>query len=318
MEVGAAQKEEEKEEACLGRGIDHLLKCSQQSSQGNASSGLTRGDAVLLLKKMGCVSYLNGGTFGAVFTVQSPERHVVKFITLRGSKSVLPCSAEHEYKMQKKFSRKCLGWKPHSLKLFQLSSASEGGGAAKATVHAILMPFVDMTLDVLIRKEVEECKLSTVSFLGERLAELVKGALEAGLVHNDSKCNNIGLSRTGKVGFIDFGRSFDRATLKHIGLSKKRVDYVLILGTALDAWRLQDSIGRWIEKSIRGGAEELAIVEEALLAPLRKMTESLLRPLSIFSEETWENTAWCTDAEVKETIKLKFAGKLKKRRSAEA
>jgi len=294
--------------------VDHLIKCAARALTDDQEA-LAREDVLLLTKRMRCARFLNGGTFGAVFEQHqrkggSPdERSAVKFFAARPSpRPPLPRDPAHEFKMQKRFARIGVAWRPLRMKLFQLRGASGEAGEGRCEIGAIVMPFVHDTLDRVLQRESNRWSASELEERGARLASLLQAALGKGLVHNDAKCNNIGITPTGEPRLIDFGRSFDDKTLRGLGYTAGHTKKVLDLGTALDAWKLQDSVRRWSDRAsppcgLGQPAGSDVRRRSALLEPLQELCLLLLRKQKVLATGTVVSTTWWSDKDTCKTLK---------------
>lgn len=290
-------------DASTQKGLEHLIKCAKEAFP-SSHPGLSKEDATLLIKRMDCVSYLGGGTFGSVFETSSPVGEVVKFIPRRTSKSKLPCDAAQEFKMQKRFARHGLAWAPRDLRHFQLSGNLEQA-EPWVGLDVIRMEKVASTLDKTFRDGYALRFTEEASSLGKSMAKLVSEALVGGLVHHDAKCNNIGVSKDGDLRFIDFGRAFDEKALKSIGLSRKKINKALRLGAAIDAWRFQESVSRWLLRVM--SKEAHARLFDFVVGPLRDFALDILKEDTIVPGDFLPPNAWWTDEEVFKTLKASFS-----------
>ena len=284
----------------IEKGLDHLLKCSKAAaSRGHRE--LVPEDARLLLEKLRCVAFLGGGTFGAVFETASGQ--AVKLIPQRKSQGLLPTGAHQEFLMQKAFARHGLASRPSAFQQFQCSEAVEGPDAP-AEVGALSMPKISWTLDR--RLQAGSLSPSVAANFGARLVRLLAVARGAGLVHNDAKCNNISVSSdTADVRFIDFGRAFDAHDLQSLGVGVESATKAVCLGTALDAWRLQESLSRLLDRApeVQWSAQQKA----AVLEPLQTLALRLLKRCHIVPKVHQPDVAWWRDAEEFQKLKAAFS-----------
>lgn len=254
----------------LATGADHLVRCCQRALRGE----FTQSDAELMMNKLGCSSFVGGGTFGAVFA--SEPRHVVKICAHRPGSRVLPAGARHEFQMQRAFALQGLADAPLWLRRFQLRAPDIEDGVE---LSAMCMQRLRTTLDRHLAEAPER--------VGPALAQLLRRAAAAGLVHNDAKCNNIGVAASGELLFIDFGRSFDACALRDLGHSPEAVPQLVALGSALDAWRLQASLGRCFQKC--GVPDKI----EEEIRPLRELGRGLLNRAGVDPpSDLWERRAF--------------------------
>jgi len=286
------------------KGVDHLLKCSRNAHP-EARRGMREEDAWLLLEKMHCETFLGGGTFGTAFETGAGD--VVKFIPQRRSKGRLPCSASQECKMQKKFAGRGLAWPPLGLRHFSHNAEENVTGEEPLSFSALRMPKVTATLDKVLHGQDAPRSAVQAAALGASLARLVSDALAAGMVHHDAKCNNVGISDDGDVRFIDFGRSFDRATLDIMGATRRRAERAVRLGAALDAWRLQDSVTRRLL-----GGESGDNFCDGLVGPLRYTALTLLKEEKAIPEDFFPDASWWRDQKVFAILKETFSSHLKR------
>lgn len=286
----------------LEKGLDHLLKCSQNAtSRGHCALALE--DARLLLHKLRCVAFLGGGTFGAVFETTSGQ--AVKFVPQRRSQSLLPSGAQQEFHMHKAFASCGLASRPSAFQHFQSSvAATSGTRQLPAEISALCMPKIAWTLDS--RLQVGDISPSLAADLGRRLVRLLAAARAAGLVHHDAKCNNLSASADlADLHFIDFGRAFDERDLLELGVGTADAAELVCLGTALDAWRLQESLFRKLDRIAEGKwtADEKA----AVMAPLQAFALKLLKKCRAVAKASQPVAAWWQDAAVFQNLKSKFA-----------
>ena len=297
------------EKTKIQKGIHHLIKCADNAFP-PSHPGLSKEDAELLLERMDCVSFLGGGTFGAVFETTSGG--VVKFIPRRQSNGKLPCNATQEFKMHKRFARRGLTFPPHSLRHFQLNTqegiTEDESDDARSWVglDAIFMPKVSSTLDKMLRDGAMLKTESQAVSLGASLAGILGDALSAGMVHHDAKCNNVGVSEDGSVRFIDFGRAFDERTLRNIGLSDKKTKKVLRIGAALDAWRLLNSVARCILRNFSDEACGMHLCD-IVVGPLKAVSLQLLKEQKVITKDTTPEDAWWKNEEAFKDLKTKFS-----------
>jgi len=209
--------------------------CDPREIRRSAEATVAADEALLLseaaatrwLRKHGCVEYLGGGSFGHVYKVRPPvgrglpSEIAVKLIASFPSSSKISGNVVHEYEHQRLFAEAGLAWEPHGL-----VNAEEAGGrrlscvpakALKTNVAGILMPLLDTTLDKLVKQRGPSVLSAE---LGERLVNLLRGALERGMAHNDAKPNNVGV-RGHDVRFIDFGRALSVKPLQHLDVKER-------------------------------------------------------------------------------------------------
>ena len=286
------------------KGVDHLLKCSR-AAHPDARWRMKEEDAWLLLEKLECETFLGGGTFGTAFETGSGD--VVKFIPQRRSKGRLPCGASQEFKMQKQFASRGLAWAPLDLRHFSHIAKENAAGEEPRSFSALRMPKVTATLDKVLHRQDAPWSADHAAVLGASLDRLVSDALAAGMVHHDAKCNNVGISDDGDVRFIDFGRSFDRATLDRMGATRRRAERAVRLGAALDAWRLQDSVIRRL-----GRGESGDNFCDGLVGPLRYTALTLLKEEKAVPEDFFPDAPWWRDQKVFAILKETFSSHLKR------
>jgi len=265
----------------------------------------------MLLEKMDCVFFLGGGTFGAAFETRSGT--VVKFIPQRKPKGHLPFNATQEFKMHRRFARHDLGWRPHRLRHFRSIVEEEVGvddDHSSLGLDIICMPKVSSTLDKMLQSKSMQMNESKAIDLGLSLVNLINKALALGMVHHDAKCNNIGISEDGSIRFIDFGRAFDVATLKELGISRKRSEKVLRLAAAVDAWRFQDSVNRLILRELDD--DSCSRLRHLIVDPLRTLSLKLLTEQKSIPVEFVPDATWWQDGKVFDDLKKSFSFCLKK------
>jgi hypothetical protein len=248
----------------LERGIDHIVTSAMKTLSSDGP-GIAREDVRRLLDRLNCTGYINGGTFGSVFSVlpRTPggdDERVVKIVPGDSHKGLVPSGALREYKLQKLFAKVDLAWRPHKFRTFEVGLGSRSDEAspppASLKMHVISMPRIPQIFDHVLRTNVGRWETTSCKAIGRDLAVLLQTALDRGLVHCDAKCNNIGITRSGTLRFLDFGKSFDRKLLKNKGYSKEAVEEALRLGTAWDAWRLLCSVVRCVRTALRREDEE--------------------------------------------------------------
>jgi len=286
------------------KGLEHLLKCSKAAASRDRGE-LSREDARLLLEKLDCVAFLGGGTFGAVFETGSGQ--AAKFIPGRRSRGLLPSGGRQEFRTHRAFARSGLASQPSLFHHFQSNATP-----LSAEVSVVGMPKIFGTLDDRLQARAFVRSPSEAPALGARLARLLSAALAAGLVHHDAKCNNISVSADGaEVRFIDFGRAFSERDLHWLGAAPEEADHALRLGAALDAWRLQESVSRRLERATLGRWSECQ--KEAFLEPLRALALRLLKSCRVVPE-TCQPTgaAWWEDAERFQKLKTAFSEHLRR------
>lgn len=253
-------------------GAQHLLKCARRVTKREC---LTLEDVGLFLKNFDCVAFLGGGTFGAVFELSGGQAAKVV------PQTAGVAEAQREFLMQKKFAALGLAPVPSSFRSFSLMQpASDEAPGMCLTVTT--MPLVHATLQQrLAHKRLAQEELAG---LGVALHSCILRARRHQLVHNDLKCNNVAVERfTGRVLFIDFGKSLDAKRLKELWPWVTDAARTLDLAAALDCWRLQASVRTCLRKRPDLDAAPL-------LAPLRKLCLTFLR-------EQTEEAAWLASSE---------------------
>ena len=284
-------------------GLMHLLKCSEVAAS-HGQSQLPPEDARLLLEKLRCIAFLGGGTFGAVF--ETAAGLAVKLIPRRKSLGVLQLGAQHEFHMQKAFARCGLASQPCAFQRFRCSEARDAGAAAE--VGALSMPKIAWTLDRCL--QAGGLRPSSAASIGARLVHLLTGACTAGLVHNDAKCNNVSVSMDAMdMHFIDFGRAFDVRNLLLLGVGEESANEAIRLGTALDAWRLQGSLSRLLDRAPK--VEWSALQKAAVLEPLQALALRLLKECCLVPKTSQPSMAWWRDNEKFQELKKTLSKSLR-------
>jgi hypothetical protein len=271
----------------MDAGLKHLLKCSEVAAS-HGQSQLTPEDAWLLLEKLRCVAFLGGGSFGTVF--ETAAGLAVKLIPRRKSLGIRQVGAQHEFHMQKAFARRGLALQPCAFQRFRCSEAGEED--ASAEIGALSMPKIAWTLDRCL--QAGGLRPSSATSIGTRLVHLLTAACAAGLVHNDAKCNNVSVSMDAMdMHFIDFGRAFDVRDLSLLGAGGDSATEAIRLGTALDAWRLQASLSRLLDRAPK--VEWPAPQKAAVLEPLQALALRLLKECCLVPKTSQPSTAWWRD-----------------------
>lgn len=275
-------------------GAEHLLKCTRRVTKREC---LTLEDVGLFLRNFDCVAFLGGGAFGAVFELRDGEAAKVVPQTVG-------TDAHREFEMQKKFAALGLAPVPSSFRSFSLCQPSLPRDAQPSEAQGLCltvttMPLVHATLQQrLARKRLAQEELAS---LGASLRRCILRARRHHLVHNDLKCNNVAVERsTGRVIFIDFGKSLDAARLKELQPRVEDAGRTLDLAAALDCWRLQASVRTCLRKHPDLDATPL-------LAPLRQLCLACLREQP--EEAAWlsasENGCW-SDSTIFERLKAAY------------
>jgi hypothetical protein len=288
-------------------GVAHLRRCVQRALKTellDSAFPFTEEDAGLLLRKFGCREFLGGGTFGAVFLLACGKR-VVKFVPQRPAASK-PSShgCLHEFLMQQKFAALDLALPPKSYQSF-------GVRGCPLELGAIEMPRISLTLERRLHAELA-LSPKEARRLSRSLVWLLQVARAHGLVHNDLKCNNLGVGRREAVYFLDFGKSFDEAFLRAKRPPSARLCKMLDVSTAIDAWRLQASIRKCFER--REASEDRGALLALFTTPLQALAQQLLEAHGVLGPGCAPDEEWWQEDVVLQELKKEMARCFAKRK----
>jgi hypothetical protein len=109
----------------------------------------------------------------------------------------------------------------------------------------------------------------------------------------------------GDARFIDFGRAFDAHDLRSLGVEDESANRAVALGTALDAWRLQESLSRLLDRAseVRWSDYQKATV----LEPLQALALRLLKRCGVVPKTSRPDRAWWQDADEFQELKTTFS-----------
>jgi hypothetical protein len=255
-------------------GAEHLRACARRI---RSEDVLSLEDVAIFLRSLGCTGFLGGGTFGAVFLRRTGD--VAKVVPTKGGGA----DGSREFYFQKKFAALCLAMPPTTFQCYAVSQDEE------LCLAVTTMPLAYAMLHQRLSSSTTEWTQEELQRLGTSLRQGILEARRRGLVHNDLKCNNVALSSSGRVFFIDFGKSLDDAWLRK---ARPRCDAerALDLAAALDCWRLQASV----QMCLRKRPEE---DQQGLLSPLQELCCELLKPLALDGARSPEQDGWWKDQE---------------------
>ena len=283
-------------------GVQHLKRCVDRAMKTEMHQEFSTQDACLILKKLACVSFLGGGTFGAVFELSNGS--VAKIIPRRIEIAKEVQSALSEFLFHQKFARYGLARAPKAYQSYQLRNWDLEFGI-------ILMPKIEATLETVLRSRVPLEAPEAVR-IGGSLARLIMAARLKGLVHNDLKCNNLSFSMLGLILFIDFGKSFDKSFLRKKTPPCENVSKILDLASAIDGWRLQVSIRKNFKTIERRGQEEALL--PLLVSPTQALVREFLKKQEIAVPESDVDCDWWTDDSVLQQLKRELSRCFNKKR----
>jgi len=227
------------------------------------------------LASLGAVRPLGSGAHGAVFEGRWHGAPAALKLVPHLPSRLLPWScARYEHAANVAFAAAGLAWPPLGL---LNDRAARGRGLSgrdedclDRNVAVLALRLLPETLDrTLQRGQLRRPEL------GRALCSLLRGALRAGLAHNDAKCNNIGaLPYEGgfDLRFLDFGRALTARELRRRGFPEEAAARALRLASASDALRLAgscrralggDAVADAVEAQLRAYAAELRDCEEA-------------------------------------------------------
>lgn len=282
-------------------GVAHLRRCMQRVLKtdplDDSAAPFTEQDAGLLLRKFGCREFLGGGTFGAVFGLDCGHR-VVKFVPQRPEASKLSRhNCLHEFFMQQKFAALGLALPPKRYQSFEVRGCP-------LELGVIEMPRISLTLEQRLHAE-RALSAKEARRLGRSMLWLLQVARAHDLVHNDLKCNNLGVGKKEAVYFLDLGKSFDEASLRAKRPPEARLCKILDVSTAIDAWRLQASARKCFQR--RQASEDRGALLALLTKPLQALAQHLLEKHGLLEEDSELDEEWWQEDLVLQELKKEMA-----------